>query len=262
MGLTAGQVTMLTNWVTGGGALIAMRPDKQLAGLLGVTDAKATLADAYLLVNTAAGPGVGLVSQTMQFHGPADRYTLSGATSVATLYATATTATANPAVTMRGVGGSGGQAAAFTYDLARSVVYTRQGNPAWAGQARDGDAVIRSDDLFFGGSQPDWVNLSQVAIPQADEQQRLLANLILLMNQDRKPLPRFWYFPNGLKAVVIMTGDDHANGGTGGRFDEQLAVSPAGGVVDDWQCIRSTSYVYPNTLGDAEAAFYAAQGFE
>ena len=47
---------------------------------------------------------------------------------------------------------AGGQAAAFTYDLARSVVYTRQGNPAWAGQERDDgtSGPIRSDDLFFG----------------------------------------------------------------------------------------------------------------
>ena len=82
----------------------------------------------------------------MQFHGTADRYTLNGATAVATLYSTATTATANPAVTLRTVGTNGGQAAAFTYDLARSVVYTRQGNPAWAGQERDGIAPIRSDD--------------------------------------------------------------------------------------------------------------------
>ena len=58
--------------------------------------------------------------------------------SIATLYSNATTATTNPAVTLRSVGASGGQAAAFTYDLARSVVYTRQGNPAWAGQERDG----------------------------------------------------------------------------------------------------------------------------
>ena len=40
----------------------------------------------------------------MQFHGTADRYTLSGATAVATLYSTAATATPNPAVTLRGVG--------------------------------------------------------------------------------------------------------------------------------------------------------------
>ena len=37
--LTASQVTMFTTWVNGGGNLIAMRPDKQLAALLGLTDA-------------------------------------------------------------------------------------------------------------------------------------------------------------------------------------------------------------------------------
>ena len=47
--------------------------------------------------------------------------------------------TSNPAVTLRSVGSDGGQAAAFTYDLARSVVYTRQGNPAWADRARRPD---------------------------------------------------------------------------------------------------------------------------
>ena len=145
---------MFTDWVNAGGNLIAMRPDKQLAGLLGLDrrggDARRTR---YLLVDTGAGAGRGIVGQTIQFHGTADRYTLSGATAVATLYSNATTATSNPAVTLRSVGTSGGQAAAFTYDLARSVVYTRQGNPAWAGQERDGSAPIRSDDLFFG-AQP------------------------------------------------------------------------------------------------------------
>ena len=85
----------------------------------------------------------------MQFHGTADRYTLSGATGVATLYSSESTATTNPAVTLRSVGSSGGQAAAFTYDLARSVVYTRQGNPAWAGTERDGVLGVRPDDMFF-----------------------------------------------------------------------------------------------------------------
>ena len=34
------------------------------------------------------------------------------------------------------------------------------------------------------------------------------------MNRDQMPLPRFWYFPRGEKAVVVMTGDDHGAGGT------------------------------------------------
>ena len=84
-------------------------------------------------------------------------------------------------------------------------MYTRQGNPAWAGQERDGDAgnVIRSDDMYFGGAQADWVDLNKVAIPQADEQQRLLANLIEVVTGDAMPMPRFWYFPGVNKAVVV-----------------------------------------------------------
>jgi hypothetical protein len=233
-----------------------MRPDKQLAGLLGLTDANATLGEAYMRVDATAPPGTGITSVTMQYHGTADRYTLSGATAVATLYSNATTATANPAVTLRAVGSNGGHAAAFTYDLARSVVYTRQGNPAWAGQERDGVAGIRPDDLFYGARagdvQPDWVDTSKIAIPQADEQQRLLVNLITLMERDRLPLPRFWYLPRGEQAVVVMSGDDHsptqAPGGTASHFDRFKQLSPAGCSVANWECIRGTSYVYPNSV--------------
>jgi chitodextrinase len=265
--LTASQVTMLTNWVNAGGNLIALRPDKQLTNLLGLTDAASTLANAYMKVDTTKSPGTGIVGETMQFHGSADRYTLNGATSLATLYSTANTATANPALTLRSVGTSGGQAAAFTYDLARSIVYTRQGNPAWVGQERDGVIPIRPDDLFFGGAQgdnqPDWVDTTKMAIPQADEQQRLLVNLILDMDRDRKPLPRFWYFPRGEKAVVVLTGDDHAVGGTAGRFDQHIAQSPPGCSVVNWQCVRATSYLYPDSpLTNAQAMAYEAQGFE
>jgi methionine-rich copper-binding protein CopC len=257
--LTAAQVTMLTTWVNAGGNLIAYRPDAQLAGLLGLTGPSGTLSDAYLKIDTITGPGVGITDQVIQFHGTADRYTLNGATAVATLYSSATTATANPAVTLRGVGSSGGQAAAFTFDLARSIVYTRQGNPAFAGQERDGRSPIRSDDLFW----PSWIDMSKLAIPQADEQQRLLANLIELMNRDRKPLPRFWYLPGTTKAVVVSSGDDHASGGTAGRFDQYKANSAAGCVVANWECLRLTSYIYTaGPLTNAQAANYTADGFE
>ena len=261
--LTAAQVTTLTDWVTGGGNLVAMRPDKKLAGLLGLTDAAATLSNAYLQVNTGTAPGAGIVASTIQYHGTADRYTLNGATAVATLYSNATTATSNPAVTLRAVGTSGGQAAAFTYDLARSVVYTRQGNPAWAGQERDGVSGIRPDDMFYSS----WLDTSRIAVPQADEQQRLLLNLITLMEQDRLPLPRFWYLPRGLKAAVVMSGDDHspgyAPGGTAFAFDRFKAFSPAGCVVANWECVRSTSYIYPDSvLSNIQAAAYLADGFE
>ncbi len=265
MSLTPAQVTTFTTWVNGGGNLIAMRPDKQLAGLLGITDSNSTLSNGYLLIDTSKNVGNGLVNQTIQFHGTADRYTLSTATSLANLYNNATTATSNPAVTLRSVGS--GQAAAFTFDLARSIVYTRQGNPSWASQERDGFSPIRSDDQFYGAAsfdpQTDWVNLNKVEIPQADEQQRLLANLIINMNFAKKPLPRFWYLPNGKKAALLMTGDDHGNGGTAGRFDQFIQESSAGCNVDNWECIRGTSYIYPNTaITNAQASAYNNQGFE
>ena len=110
---------------------------------------------------------MGIVNETIQFHSAADLYTLNGATSLATLYSNATTATSHPAVTERLVGESGGKAYAFTYDLARSVVYTHQGNPAWAGQKRDGKIPpIRSDDMFVPPldlSGPGWIDLDKVA---------------------------------------------------------------------------------------------------
>jgi hypothetical protein len=264
-GLDDAQAAVLSSWVQGGGNLIAMRPDVRLAGLLGLGAKSSALEDAYIGIDTSSPPGAGITSATMQFHGLADRYALNGARAVATLYSNASTATTNPAVTLRAVGS--GEAAAFTYDLARSVVYTRQGNPAWSGDERDGQAPRRSDDLFFGAKpgdiKPDWVDFNNIAIPQADEQQRLLANLIEQMNVDRKPLPRFWYLPSGYKAAVVMTGDDHAHGGTVGRFNSFDAASPVGCSVDDWQCVRGTSYAYPNDLpSDAQAAHYQALGFE
>jgi hypothetical protein len=265
--LTNAQVTMLTDWVTGGGHLIAMRPDKKLAALLGLTSTSLTVSNGYIKIDTSKAPGAGLVSQTIQFHNTADQYNLSGATAVATLYSTSSISTGSPAVTMVSVGANGGSAAAFTYDLARSVVYTRQGNPAWAGQERDGQAPIRSDDLFFGAKsgdiQPDWIDITKVAIPQADEQQRLLANMITSMNVGKRPLPRFWYFPQGKKAVVIMTGDNHGFSTVVDRFNQYVAASPAGCNVANWECIRSTAYIFPQTpVSNSTIANFIAQGFE
>jgi hypothetical protein len=258
--LTLSQVTMLSDWVDAGGNLIAMRPDKQLASLLGIGATDSVRPDAYLVVDTAQAPGAGIVNETIQYHGAADLYTLAGATQVATIYSDPSQATSNPAVTLRSVGTNGGQAAAFTFDLARSIVYTRQGNPAWAGQERDGLAPIRPNDLFF----PDYVNMDKAAIPQADELQRLLGNMILSMNMDKRPLPRFWYLPDMKKAVVLMTGDDHGTeDGTKSTFDMLIAESAPGCSVGNWECYRATAWLYTESgLTNSQALTYHNQGFE
>ena len=269
MSLAPSDITNFSDWTTAGGIFISFRPDALLSPLLGITTTGNTLANSYLLVsNTDAGAGI--VHETIQYHGEADKYTLNTATALAILYTDATTATSFPAVTVNNVGSNGGKAIAFTYDLAKSIIQTRQGNPAWAGQDRDGTAPIRSDDLFFGNAagdlQPDWVDLNKVSIPQADEQMHLLTNIIALNNLNHKPLPRFWFLPDAHKAAVVMTGDDHGSGGTIGRFNQYLTLSgsynnPAD--VADWKAIRGTSYIYPNTpITPAEVTAFEAQGFE
>lgn len=267
------QAKLLADWVAEGGNLIAMRPKVPLAELMGVEIQSPELSSPrpYFRVDTSQPPGAGVCGESMQYHGLATRYAPTTATTVAKLYRDANTATDHPALTINAVGSRGGQAAAFAFDVARSIVLTRQGNPAWAGQERDGTPPIRSDDLFFGAAkldlQPDWVDLDKVAIPQADELQRLLANLIHHLTLDRQPQPRFWYFPNRHKAVVIMTGDHHGCClATRERFRRYQAQSPAGCSLADWECVRATSYVYPGKgqaeLSDAEARAFDEAGFE
>jgi hypothetical protein len=267
--LTRAQADMFGEWVNAGGNLIAMRPDQRLAVLLGLGERRGRLEGGLLLVDTSVHPGTGIVGEPIQFHGPADLYEIEEVHKVATLWADALSPTSSPAITVRRVGTAGGHAAAFTYDLARSVVYTRQGNPEWARKKARASKVRRSSDLFRRldergtDHRTHWVHMENVGIPQADEQQRLLVNLISHANRHRRPLPRFWYFPSGKKAVVVMTGDDHGHGGTIGRFDRYLALDPADGLVDDWARIRATSYVYPTTpITDEQASFYTEQGFE
>jgi hypothetical protein len=264
--LTPAQVTLVTNWVSAGGSLIAMRPAANLDALLGLNPAQGTQDGGYILIDTTQAPGAGITAETMQYHGPADRHTVAAGTrAVALLYSDATTPTPYAAVTLRTVGS--GTAMAFAYDLAKSVILTRQGNPAWQGQNRDGSNIgpgARSNDMFYGNAsfdpQPDWVNLAKVQIPQADEQQRLLANMLHLTSA--VPLPRLWYFPKGKKAVVVMTGDGHPGGATPQRWQQYLDASPAGCSVADWECVRATVYDFIGGLSTTQAAGYVAQGFE
>lgn len=259
------EADLLSDWVEAGGLLVALRPDARLEQLLGLRWLGRSLAEGYLRVDAERPPGAGIAEETLQFHGVADRYALAGASEIARLHESRHEATDAPAVTLRQVGK--GAAAAFAFDLARSIVLSRQGNPDWAGQRRDGREQIRSHNLFTGRGRfwlrENWVDPERIHIPQADEVQRLFANLLLELGGERMPLPRFWYLPAFHKAVVVMTGDDHANAETIRRYEDQLAASPPGCSVEDWECVRSTSYVWVQTPHEAEALRrYDALGFE
>lgn len=270
MSLTQPQADMLSDWVNAGGNLIAMRPDSKLAGLLGLSTAGTTRANQYMLINTSSGPGQGLVAESIQYKGTADNYSLNGATSLATFYSDATTATSNPAVTTRSVGSNGGTAVAFAYDLAKSVIMLHQGNQPWAGQDRDNVGPIRANDLFYGNKtgdvQPDWVDLNKIHIPQADEQQRLLANIIIESTKDKQPMPRFWYLPGSTKAALVMAGDDHGLGdgsGTQAIMTNWLNDSATNCSLLDWECVRASHYIYTSSgLTNTRAAQFLTHGFE
>ncbi len=266
--LTQPQIDTLRAWVEDGGNLIAMRPDKKLASLLGVTDVGVASPNQYLRVDPATAMGAGIVSEPMQFKGVADHYALNGATAVAQLYSDAMTATTFPAVTTRVVGQ--GTASAFSYDLARSVIALHQGNQAWAGQDRNGDGVVRSNDLFYGAklgdAQPDWLDADKMAIPQADEQQRLLVNIMTEVTKEQLPMPRFWYLPDDHKAALVLAGDDHNLNdyeGTRQAMNNWLNQSPIGCSVAAWQCVRAGHYVYTGSaLTNTQAVQLAGYGFE
>lgn len=270
MTLSQSQVDVLTAWVNNGGNLIAMRPDTKLAGLLGLSSAGSTRVNQYLLVDTASGPGEGIVSESMQFKGTADNYSLNGATTLATFYSDASTSTSNPAVTTKSVGSKGGTAVAFTYDLAKSVIMMHQGNQAWVGQNRDNNSPARANDLFYGNMvgdvQPDWVDPDKFHIPQADEQQRLLANIITEAARDKQPMPRFWYLPGSHKAALLMAGDDHGlpnSYGTEMILNNFLNNSTTNCSVLDWECDRTSHYVYESaSLTNARATQYVGYKFE
>ena len=145
---------MFTTWVDGGGNLIAFRPDSSSRPCWASRRSTGQRwPNGYLKVDTTRRPGAGITDQTIQFHGDGrPLHARRGPCRRHALLQRDRGDHATPRSRCVSVGTSGGQAAAFTYDLPQSIVYPRQGNPAWAGQERDATGPIRSDDLYFGGS--------------------------------------------------------------------------------------------------------------
>ena len=192
---------MLCEFVKNGGNLICFRPDPALAELFGITPAGGNIAEGYIGIDTTTEEGKSLINKTIQFHGIADRYKVKSGRTLAVLYNDPVTRSEFPAVVSNEYGK--GHAVAFLYNLPKSIVYTRQGNPLFAGIEKDGIPGLRGMDLFADG----WLDTSNSTINQADEQMVLLSHCIEKMNTYSRPLPRFWYFPDTLKCLVTLTND-------------------------------------------------------
>ncbi len=195
--LSAAQATMFTSYVSGGGRLVAMRPNALLNGLLGITSTAGTTTNGYLEI-VQSGPGAGLNAATLPIKGTATNYALAGgAAVVGRLFSDNDSATAFPAAHRFN------NTATWSFDLARSVAFVRQGDPANTGE-QDGLEKVRTSDLFFGE-----IDKARVNIPHADIQMRLFARVIESLLEGSTPLPRLWYFPGASRTLMVVTADTH-----------------------------------------------------
>lgn len=198
--LTATESELFEKYVIEGGNLIALRPDRQLAAVMGVRFTGGTTDNMFLAVGDHS-LSAGIVKTALQIHTPVDEYDLSGAETVAWLTYRDGAITSRPAVTINRAGK--GVAALWAFDLPQCIALIRQGDPMSANQERDGLDGIRTMDLFV-----DWIDEEAVEVPQADELQRLLANMIHALAGEA-PLPRLWYLPRDATGVLVATGDAH-----------------------------------------------------
>jgi len=236
MSLTSGRIDTIKQYVQGGGTLIAFKPDAGLASQFGLTYTGQSYYNGYLKIDNSTSFGSGITGEVIQYKDTADLYSLNGATALASLSNNLTTLS-NPAVAYYQ---SNGVAVIFSYNLPWSIALQRQGNPEWARQDRDLVGGIRPNDMFYNTSgQNHWTDWSKIPIPQADEQQRFLTNIILQAST-LKPLPRLWYFPEGKKTLLVMTGDQ--DGASSSSIETELTdVESYGGY---W-----TQYLWPTQFG-------------
>jgi Bacterial Ig domain/Calx-beta domain len=265
--LSGTQATLLNNYIAGGGRLVAMRPDAQLASALGITPAGSSTSEGYFAISAATTFADGFPTTTLPFHGQATNFSAAGESTVlATLFTNATTATSFPAVV------KSGRTVTWAYDLARSVVLTRQGNPANASD-RDGTPPYRTEDIFYQA-----IDRDKVSIPYADVQMRMLNRVIADLLADVMPLPRLWYFPGSNRTLMVVTSDSHANPqswfdtvvasvearGARVSFYAYNGSSPTPSAVQAWRSnghevgMHPAAFQYSRSL---DQAFQAAQSY-
>jgi hypothetical protein len=202
--INTSQAEQFSEYVAQGGHLIAMRPAEQLEPIFSVQRLPGGTAEAYIQINSDHPFVEGIESVSLQYHGVANHYALEGSQSLAWISDNTGNKSIYPALVFNEYGQ--GSVVLWAYDLSKSIIYTRQGNPEWTNMERDGREGIRAHDAFVG-----WIDLDRIEIPQADVQMRLLTRLVTEMLMRSVPLPRIWYFPGAAKGILVATGDAHVS---------------------------------------------------
>jgi O-glycosyl hydrolase len=239
---------MLFDFVENGGNLIAFSPDQDLDGLFGIYHADGEINEGYISLDTTAGQCKGLTPARMRIHGTAGVYTLNSGRSLAALYEGRSSAMGYPGIVSNSYGK--GRTVAFLYNLPENIVYTRQGNPLFAGIEKDGIPGLRGMDLFAGG----WVDTSNNTLNQADVQMAMLSHCIEQMSGNTCPIPRFWYFPDTVKCLVTLTND--------GEYSGEKDFEPQFRDVDSMGAKMSLYILVADKVSKEWTERWTAKGFE
>ena len=242
------KLTIIRKYVKNGGKIISVHPLPELAELFGILPRGSSITNGFIRIDTIMKQGLGLTSRLLQFHGKTDCYTLHGAVSLATMFTDKVSGESFPAVVTNTY--MKGNIVAFLYNLPQNIVFTRQGNPLYAGLEKDGIPGLRGMDLFTDG----WVDTSNSTINQADEQMALLSHCIENMLVDNKPLPRFWYFPDTLRCLVTLTND--------GEYKTENDFEPQFHDIDSLGAKMSLYIIGVDKVSGEWVDKWTAKGFE
>lgn len=238
----------ITTYVNSGGNLITFRPDPDLYTMCGIVKGAGIISEGYIRTDPDSEQSAGITKEAIQFHGTADICKLNGASTIASMFQDEKSASEFPAVILNNSGK--GRVIAFLYNLPKSIVYTRQGNPLSAGIEKDGIPGLRGMDLFTDG----WIDTAKNTLNQADQQMALLTNCIQNLAGEDMPLPRFWYFPDSLACLVVLDNDGEDN--KEDDFEQQLSDIDAKGA-------KMTIYIKDvEKISKAWAEKWTARGFE
>lgn len=145
--LTNSEKNILSNYVKDGGNLIAFKPDKKLSDVFGIIDVGGIIAEGYIAVATNDEIGKGIISESLQLHGEADKYYPKSVKRIATLYSDEATSSEYPAVVLNDYGL--GHAIDFLFNLPQSIGYTRQGVPLNGKDTRFINKSVKGSDYAF-----------------------------------------------------------------------------------------------------------------
>jgi hypothetical protein len=242
------KINMFRDYVKSGGKLIAIHPYPDLSDLFGLVPRDGSTSDGYVCIDTTNEQGNGLTSKLLQFHGEAEYYILNGARTLASLFPDKAAVESYPAVVTNNY--KKGHTVAFLYNLPESIVCSRQGNPLYGGVEKDGIPGLRGMDLFTDG----WLDTSNSTINQADEQMVFLSHCIENMLADKKPIPRFWYFPDTLKCLVTLTND--------GEYKSESDFEPQFRDIDSMGAKMSLYIIGVDKVSRGWVEKWTAKGFE